>query len=471
MEARLHELADAVPASVLEAPDRDRSLQSLLEELATRRVPTGRIHRAWSLGTLTARIAAGWGVTFLRGAFAGADERERLENERRLRAALLVFGRMGYLRGAVLKVGQLVSCYPKLVPDELADTLTKLHFEAPPMHYALLAESVRKELGQDPEEVFASFEREAFAAASLGQVHRATARSGEPLAVKVQYPGIARTIESDFRNLSLLSAPMRLGADGDNLAAQLAYVRDMLLLESDYGSEAHFLELAHAALADMDGVVVPRPHRETSTRRVLSMDHVEGQHVDEWLATNPAQGERDDLGDRFFRATTRLFFGARLCWGDPHPGNLLVTPSGDLALLDFGSCRAFDAAEWELMRAGADAYRAGEDELRAVMIRGCDLSPKQAADPDRMRYLLDYANWMWEPMAAGDEPFDFRDPAYIQRGMALFGEASSKRYTRALPVNLYNARFLYGARVLCHRLGARVQAGRIMCEELERAGL
>ena len=471
MEARIHELANALPESVVEAPDRGRELEALLSELASRSVPTGRVHRAWSLGTLAARVAAGWGVTFLRGAFAGEPERERLDNERRLRTALLVFGRMGYLKGAVMKVGQLVSCYPDLVPEELLDTLSKLHFEAPAMHYSLLAESLRKELGQDPEAAFASFERDAFAAASLGQVHRATSLGGEELAVKVQYPGIARTIESDFRNLSLLSAPMRLGTDGDNLSAQLAYVRDMLLLEVDYGSEARFLETAHAALADMPGVVIPRPHPETSTRRILSMDYIEGLQLNEWLATQPSQSERDEIASVFFRAATRLFFSEKLCWGDPHPGNLRVTPDGRLALLDFGSCRAFDGPEWELMRAGTDAYRADQESLRKVMVRGCDLSPKQAADPDRMRYLLDYANWVWEPMGAGDELFDFSDPDYIRRGMKLFGEGSSKRYTRALPVNLYNARFLYGVRVLCHSLGARIYSGRIMREELERAGI
>ena len=206
----------------------------MLADLASRPVPTGRVHRAWCLGTLSARIAAGWMATVIRGAFDSEEERVKRSNEERLRAAIAILGRMSYLRGAVMKVGQLLANYPDLIPEQLLDMLSRLHFEAPPMHYALLAEQVRHELGAEPEELFDTFEREAFAAASLGQVHRARSRDGHELAVKIQYPGIARTIESDFRNLSTLSAPMRLGADGDNLAEQMAYMRDMVLMEADY---------------------------------------------------------------------------------------------------------------------------------------------------------------------------------------------------------------------------------------------
>ena len=90
---------------------------------------------------------------------------------------------------------------------------------------------------------------------------------------------------------------------------------------------------------------------------------------------------------------------------------------------------------------------------------------------DRMRHLEEFVLWYWEPMQVGDEAFDFTDPAYIQRGMKLFGDTSRKRYTRSHPVNLYNARMLYGVRVLAHAMRARVHTGRIMREELERAGL
>ena len=471
MEPRIADYITALPEEANRPDSAQTELAKLLEELAMCPIPTGRVHRAWSLGTLSAKIAAGWMTTFVRGAFAGEKEREREQSEARLRAALTIFGRMGYLRGAVMKVGQLISTYPNLVPKELAEMLANLHFEAPPMHYALLAEHVRHELGGDPDDVFESFETHAFAAASLGQVHRARTKSGDELAVKIQYPGIGRTIQADFRNMSLLLGPMLLGGDRDNLIEQYSYVRDMMLLELDYQSEARFLERARTALADIDDVVVPRVYTDLSTGCVLSMERLEGLHLAEWLDTDPSQEERNRIADLLFRSTSRLFFSERLCWGDPHPGNVMVLNDGRLGLLDFGSCRAFDDHEWRIITLGVYGYRGGDEEFAEAMQVACDLNEKQLADSGRMKYIKDYVSWYWEPMDKPDESFDFTDPAYIQRGMELFGEGSRKRYTRSHPVNLYNARFLYGVRALAHMMRAQIFVGRIYEEELKRAGI
>ena len=129
-------------------------------------------------------------------------------------------------------------------PEQVAETLDRLHFEAPPMHYPLIREVVRNELGKEADELFLSFEKEAFAAASLGQVHRARLKSGEPVAVKIQYPGIARTIDADFRNLSALVLPLRLGKAWESQKAQFEEIRRMLHQEVDYLQEAESQRLA-----------------------------------------------------------------------------------------------------------------------------------------------------------------------------------------------------------------------------------
>lgn len=470
MNSNIARYVSALPEEATEPNGAQAQLAELLLDLSSKPVPTGRVHRAWSLGTMSAKIGAGWAVERVRSTFAGAEERERRADEARLRAAVAIFGRMGYLRGAVMKVGQLLSSYPDLVPEQLLEMLSRLHFEAPPMHYALISEQLRRELGGEPEELFARFERNAFAAASLGQVHGARAHDGRDLAIKVQYPGIGRTIESDLRNLSVLTAPMRLGADRDNMKAQFAYVRDMLLLEVDYANEAAFLDRARAALAELDDVVVPAVDREFSTNRVLAMERLRGLHLHEWLATSPSQAERDRIGELLFRATGRLFFGERLCWGDPHPGNVMVLDDGRLGLIDFGSCRSFDEYEWYLVQFGIRGYRDKGETLREVIRVSCELSEEQARDEERMAFLEKYVLWYWEPMEH-EGPFDFSDPAYMQRGMEYFGEATRRRYTRSHPMSLYNARFLYGVRALAHAMGARIDAAKSTAEELERAGI
>ena len=198
-------------------PDTDRqareNLKELLAGLSMRPVPVGSFHRLWSLGELSAQIALAYFALWIRQWFRSTESRDRAVMEANLRSALKICQRLGYLRGALMKVGQALGNFPDIVPTEFAETLDRLHFDAPPMHFSLLRELLRSELGADPEELFESFETKAFAAASLGQVHFARLKSGETVAVKIQYPGIARTIDADVRNLRALLFPIRLGKD------------------------------------------------------------------------------------------------------------------------------------------------------------------------------------------------------------------------------------------------------------------
>src|SRR4051812_5471390 len=170
-----------------------------LAEGSLRPVPIGRLRRIGLLASLQSKIAAAYLFYWVRGWFKNADDRERLLAETHWRTAARVLDSMNYLRGATMKVGQTLGNFPDIVPDEFVQTLDQLHFAAPPMHWSLLREMVYNELGDDPEQRFASFDKRAFAAASLGQVHGARLKSGEQVAVKIQYPGIARSIRDDFR--------------------------------------------------------------------------------------------------------------------------------------------------------------------------------------------------------------------------------------------------------------------------------
>src|SRR5260221_3157824 len=177
-----------------------------------------------------------------------------------------------------MQVGQRLANFPDIAPPEFVETLEQLHFDAPPMHWSLLREMVNAELGDDPENIFSQFEKRAFAAASLGQVHRARLADGEEVAVKIQYPGIARTIQSDFRNLFLFMLPARLGKDWESTKDQFDDLRMRLQQENDYVIEAANLERARALFHDADGIVVPRVFPQFSTSRVLTMERLDGIH-------------------------------------------------------------------------------------------------------------------------------------------------------------------------------------------------
>ncbi|MEM9656793.1 MAG: AarF/UbiB family protein, partial [Planctomycetota bacterium] len=188
------QLLAALPAAEDEArPDDAAELERIFCAAAGRPVPTGQLSRLVSLSGLSSRLGLAYLAYWIRSWYLPEDRRERELLDTHLRSALKTLEIMGYLRGAIAKLGQLLSCFPESIPDEFVDALSNLQFRAPPMHYALIREQLLAELG-DPEEVFERFDEQAIAAASIGQVHRARLKSGEEVAVKSQYPGIARTI-------------------------------------------------------------------------------------------------------------------------------------------------------------------------------------------------------------------------------------------------------------------------------------
>src|SRR6516164_3787043 len=260
MSPSIAELMRALPDE--EEAAEEAALPEPLMAAALRPVPVGRWRRLRLLGTLQAKIGAAYLFHWIRGWFRKADENERLLAEIHLKTALRLLDSMGYLRGAVMKIGQTLANFPDIVPREFVQTLEQLHFDAPPMHWSLFREMVCNELGDDPENVFASFDKRAFAAASLGQVHRARLKTGEEVAVKIQYPGIARTIREDFRNFLFFMLPGRLNKDWENLKDQLEDLRRVLEGETDYEKEAAFQRQARSYFREDDGVVVPQVHEK-----------------------------------------------------------------------------------------------------------------------------------------------------------------------------------------------------------------
>jgi aarF domain-containing kinase len=465
MGININELIDALPDEEEREGAPRPALQELIRKLAGKKLPTGALNRLWILGSLQAKIAAAYLVHWLRSSFAGGDEKERRLNETHLKAAVKLLGGMSYLRGAVMKMGQVLANYPDVLPEQFVDILGRLHFEAPPMHFSMLRELFRKELGGAPDEIFDDFETKAFAAASLGQVHRARLKGTDRrVAVKIQYPNIARTIRDDFRNMQALLFPVRLSSDWKNIKEQFADIRHMLDLEVDYEQEARNIEIAHTAFRPDEGVVIPRAHPEFSSRRVLTMDYVEGVHLPEFLAAGPSQEERDRYGHLVLLASFRLHYKKKLLHADPHPGNYFFMPDGRLGLIDFGCCRTFSDYDINYLRLGELAVEGSEEAVRNAMIRAGDLTQRQINDEPRMQRMQEWAEWVWEPMKH-DGPFDFGDPGYFRRGIDIYGELVRHRYVRSLPLNIWLSKCFYGVRAILARLDAHVDMRAIWKQE------
>lgn len=439
-------------------------LREILADLARRPAPVSSLHRLWTVSELSLQIALAYLAWWVRQWFSGcAEDSKRRLMETNLRAALKLFHRLGYLRGAMTKLGQAAGNLPSILPQQTAEILDRLHCEAPPMHYPLIREVVRNEFGKGAEEIFASFEKEAFAAASLGQVHRARLKSGEPAAVKIQYPGIARTIDADFRNLSALLLPLKLGKDWDAVKSHFEEVRRMLNQEVDYVQEAESTRRANELFTPEDGIAVPHVYSDYSGKRVLTTEYMQGLHLTDYLATNPTQASRNAFATKMYIAWMRMYF-AFMPYADPHPGNYLFLNDGRLALLDFGCVQRYGPEEREIMRL-ADRMAYEDPSLMPEVIRRvCGVSVDDPEYPEYLKMMKESCDWMMEPEARPG-PFDFGDESHFRRGMDWFVRVNRRRTMRANPMYVYWNRSVFGLKAMLFRLRAQVDVHEVVRQE------
>ena len=247
------------------------------------------------------------------------------------------------MKGALMKLGQMASYIDEDMPETFRAAMTRLQHRAPPMSAALASSVVIDELGGEPERVFERWDPLPFAAASIGQVHRAITRDGRAVAVKVQYPGIARSITSDVRNVGLLrriAAAAFPGLDATSLIDELG---ERLKDEVDYCLEAESQELFARYYQDHPFIHIPEVVRELSTARVLTTELVVGSGFDELQGWD--QRERDLAAETIYRFVFRSLYRLHAFNGDPHPGNYLFHKGGRVTFLDFGLTKRFAAAD------------------------------------------------------------------------------------------------------------------------------
>jgi predicted unusual protein kinase regulating ubiquinone biosynthesis (AarF/ABC1/UbiB family) len=322
------------------------------------------------------------------------------------------------------------------------------------MHFSLLRELLQSELGADPEELFESFETKAFAAASLGQVHLARLKSGETVAVKIQYPGIARTIDADVRNLRTLLFPVRLGKDWESVRLQVEEVHRMLQLEIDYEHEAESLRRARKLFNSGEGIVVPEVYEKYSTKRVLTMEYIPGVLLNDFLATNPSQELRNQFGAKMYLASLRTYY-AEMNYADPHSGNYLFMGDDRLGLIDFGCVQRYCDEEAELIRIAEESASGKPEVLRELFRRSANLEDVDFKNQEYIELLTESHKWTCEPIQH-EGSFDFGNEEHLRRGIQLVVSLARKRYTRSHPMYVYFNRSVFGLRALLFRLRAQV---------------
>jgi predicted unusual protein kinase regulating ubiquinone biosynthesis (AarF/ABC1/UbiB family) len=465
MKTNLSDLIAALPQEengpdLLDSAEAQERLQEIFADLAYKPIPVHSLHRMWTMGELSTQIALAYTSLWIRGLFADAKTKERQSIETNLRVALKMIHRLGYLRGAAIKLGQAFGSLPELLPSQVVSTMDKLHAQAPPMHFSLVREVFRSEFGKDPSDLFASFDKEAFAAASIGQVHRATLKSGEEVAVKIQYPGIGRAMHADLRNLTALIFPTRLSKRAASIKGSVEAMRDMLEQEMDYVQEARNMREVYAFFTPADGIVVPRVFGEYSTSRVLTSEFISGPNLTQFLAANPSQEQRDEFGRKISLAWYRMYY-AHTSYSDPHSGNYVFMSDGRLGLLDFGCVQRFTPEDLHICDIG-DKFIDGQMNFEEMMLRSGH-SQADVANEDYKAPCRRHCAWLTAPVSH-DGPFDFGNPEFFNQGIDSIKEMVEKVYPSA-PMYLYFFRSLFGLRVLSYQLKCRFDIGAIRRQE------
>jgi predicted unusual protein kinase regulating ubiquinone biosynthesis (AarF/ABC1/UbiB family) len=294
-------------------------------------------------GAALARLALRMGGRYLarspRLIFASVDRRVELRHGLALRTADDVAEELGSMKGALMKLGQMASYIDEDMPESFRNAMARLQHNAPPMTPELASSVIVDELGAEPERVFARWDPLPFAAASIGQVHRAMTHEGTAVAVKVQYPGIARTITSDVKNVALLRRVAAAAFPGLDTRSLIDELGERLREEIDYQLEAENQELFARYYEGHPVIHVPHVVSELSTARVLTSELVGGARFDEVLRWS--QRERDMVAETIHRFVSRSLYRLHAFNGDPHPGNYLFHGRGRVSFLDFGLTKRF----------------------------------------------------------------------------------------------------------------------------------
>ena len=338
------------------------------------RLPTGRLARTARVGGLVTGQGLRWAGMRTANRVRSPERAAAARDERTAALVTELVEQLSRMRGAAMKVGQLFSMIdldglPEEQRAELQSRLATLRDDVPPVPFRRLERLIREELGMPLDRVFAEFDERAFAAASIGQVHRATTLDGDEVVVKVQYPGVAEAVDSDLRSASLLLPLIRRLAPSLDAKALLAELRDRIGEELDYELEAQHQRRVERVFRGHPFIFVPRVRTDLSTRRVLVSDYVEGERFEAVRTLDQAQ--RDRYGEIVFRFYFGLLYRNRIALGDPHPGNYLLCPDERVAFLDYGLVRDLAPARIDAERAIAGAVRDDDAAgLAAALVAG-----------------------------------------------------------------------------------------------------
>lgn len=403
-------------------------------------LPTTKVARAARF----ARTGLSVGANYVKHYAKKAVGAESSTDDLHAANAAELYGALSEMKGSVLKVAQMLAMEKNMLPTAYADQFAKAQYQTPPLSGPLVVKAFRDAFGRSPFQLFDEFDPMARQAASIGQVHFAR-KNGHDLAVKVQYPGVAASIQSDI-NLVKPIALRVMGLSETQVRPYLEEVEARLLEETDYALELRRGQEISARCAALPHLEFPRYYPELSSARVLTMDWLPGRHLKEFLATGPSQTVRDQLGQALWDFYQFQLNELRQVHADPHPGNFLLRDEngGTLGVLDFGCVKDVPADVYRLFttllapETYADEVRLRALLLEANVLRANDPAPLQALYMRTLRASLELVGRPFRQPV-----FDFGDPAYMAALYALGDDLMADPELRRQREPRGSAHFIY----------------------------
>ena len=422
------------------------------------RIPTGKIERAGKLVKTGVKVGGNYVKYYSKKLInPEMDKNELNENN-----AQDIYDGLKSLKGSALKVAQMLSMEKNLLPRAYVEKFSLSQFSVPPLSAPLVRKTFRNYFNMYPEEVFDSFERNSVSAASIGQVHKAK-KAGRTLAVKIQYPGVAKSISSDLALVKPIAIRMfnLKGKDTDKFFHE---VEEKLLEETDYNLEIARSKEITQACAHLPGISFPEYYDDLSSDRIMTMDWMQGIHLSEFTSGDFDQEFGDRLGQTLWDFYMFQMHGLRKVQADPHPGNFLVDQKGDLVAIDFGCIKEIPDEFYEPYFQLARAENLNNVVLFEKTLTDLEILTPTDTEEER-QFFKELFREMLELFTSpfNQEEFDFANPEFWSAITSLSERYSKDQHIRKLNGNRGSKHFLYinrtffGLYHLLYDLKARVR--------------
>jgi predicted unusual protein kinase regulating ubiquinone biosynthesis (AarF/ABC1/UbiB family) len=418
-------------------------------------IPTSKVERSAKFVKTGFKIGGNYIKHYSKKLFNPEMDKSELNEDN----ATDIYQSLSELKGSALKVAQMLSMDKNLLPQAYVDKFTQSQYNAPPLSGPLIVQTFKKYFGKEPGQIYDKFNIRSTNAASIGQVHQAEL-NGKKLAVKIQYPGVGDSISSDLKLIKPFAFRM-LGMSEKELNIYMMEVEERLLEETDYELEVRRSIEFSEACANLNNVVFPKYYPELSSKRIITMDWLQGKHLREFLATNPSQELRDQIGQALWDFYNFQQHELRAVHADPHPGNFMITPDGKLGVIDFGCIKVMPEDFYYPFFAltSTNLFESKEDTIKAFRKLEMILPNDTPAQIEFYYTMFRQMIGLFAKPYITNE-FDFGEKEFFDE-LFGFGEKVSKmpefKQARGVKHFIYVNRTNFGLYNILHELKAKVK--------------